>query len=254
MGLLTSAQTHQALLKEAAALERTHLRELLQADDRPLQAHFNGVVLDFSRQKVTSSTLQLLEALYEEQGVAASMAAAQAGAMQNPTEERSVLHTALRASRAQRIEDKDGHDVVPDVYAVLDRIKKFSEEIRNGQRRGATGKLLTNVVVIGIGGSYLVSKVSAPRPRRCLRVSLPRSASSDRRVLWLKQSGANAGARICLRGAALPRAIRKAIRRRGSYIEIPGERRSDGCLPRHRRRECTVCVGVRARARERERD
>ena len=186
MGLLTAAPAHQALLKEAAALERTHLRELLQADDRPLQAHFNGVVLDFSRQKVRSSTLQLLEALYEEQGVATSMAAAQAGAMQNPTEERSVLHTALRASRSQRIEDKDGHDVVPDVYAVLDRIKAFSEEVRNGSRRGATGKLLRNVVVIGIGGSYLVSKESASLSQPvslspCLPASLPQPVSSERR-------------------------------------------------------------------------
>ena len=156
MGLLTDAPSHGALAAEAATLQSTHLRELLQAHDRPLQARFGEVVLDFSRQKVTTSTLELLEALYEEQGVASSMAAAQAGAMQSPTEERSVLHTALRASRDQRIEDKDGHDVVPDVYEVLDRIKTFSEEIRSGSRLGATGKPLTNVVVIGIGGSYLV--------------------------------------------------------------------------------------------------
>lgn len=156
MGLLTDAPSHIALKAEAASLQATHLRELLQAEDRPLQASFNGVVLDFSRQKVTTSTLELLQALYEEQGVSTSMAAAQAGGMQNPTEKRSVLHTALRASREQHIQDKDGHDVVPDVYAVLDRIKTFSEEIRSGARAGATGKPLTNVVVIGIGGSYLV--------------------------------------------------------------------------------------------------
>lgn len=155
MGLLSDAPSHAALLEEAAGLGSTHLRQLLQTEDRPLHASFGGVVLDYSRQKITPDTLAKLEALYAEQGVASSMAAAQAGAMQNPTEERSVLHTALRASREQVIEDKDGHDVVPDVYAVLDRIKSFSEEIRSGARLGATGKPLTNVVVIGIGGSYL---------------------------------------------------------------------------------------------------
>ena len=155
MGLLTDAPSHAALATEASALGGTHLRELLQGDDRPLTAEFAGVVLDYSRQKLTAETLALLEQLYAEQGVAASMAANQAGAMQNPTEERSVLHTALRASRSQTIPDKDGHDVVPDVYAVLDRIKSFSEEVRGGARLGSTGKPLTNTVVIGIGGSYL---------------------------------------------------------------------------------------------------
>ena len=155
MGLLTDAPSHASLLAEADSLSGIHLRDLLQAPDRPLTASFGGVVLDYSRQKVTPATLQLLEKLYDEQGVAASMAASQIGAMNNPTEERSVLHTALRASRDQKIQDKDGHDVVPDVYAVLDRIKSFSEEIRGGVRLGSTGKVLTNVVVIGIGGSYL---------------------------------------------------------------------------------------------------
>ena len=143
MGLLTDAPSHAALAAEAGALGGTHLRELLQGDDRPLTAEFAGVVLDYSRQKLTAETLALLEQLYAEQGVAASMAANQAGAMQNPTEERSVLHTALRASRSQTIPDKDGHDVVPEF--VCEALRYHAPSAAASHQAGRTLRFLANV-------------------------------------------------------------------------------------------------------------
>jgi hypothetical protein len=159
MGLLTDAAAHEQLQFEAAGLEALHLSTLLADDARSAActaSAFGGdVVLDYSRQKLSLGTLELLEQLYNQRGVGESLRACQAGGMQNLSEQRSVLHTALRAARSEEICDKDGVNVVPAVYGVLDRIASFSAAVRSGEWCGATGAPLTNVVVIGIGGSYL---------------------------------------------------------------------------------------------------
>ena len=119
-----------------------------------LTAEFDGILLDFSRQRATAETFQLLLALAEAAGLKSKIHAMAAGAHLNITEDRAVGHMALRAPAASSA-IIDGVDVVPAVHSVLDRIHAFTASIRAGERKGVTGKALTDVVSIGIGGSYL---------------------------------------------------------------------------------------------------
>lgn len=155
-GLLSSAAAFPALKAHAEEIKAQHLRELMADEARcaSLVAEHNGITMDFSRQKVTPDTMGLLTTLFEQQGVANKLAAVQGGEVMNPTEGRSVLHTALRCSPDQTIL-AGGKNVVPDVHEVLGRIQVFSERVRSGEWKGATGKSISSFVIIGIGGSYL---------------------------------------------------------------------------------------------------
>ena len=113
-----------------------------------------GLFLDYSRQRVTSETMRLLHALGAAAGLPEKIACMARGERINTTEDRAVGHIALRAPRAGACE-VDGVDVAPAVHAVLDAIAAFSRKVRDGEHLGATGKPLTDVVSIGIGGSYL---------------------------------------------------------------------------------------------------
>jgi glucose-6-phosphate isomerase len=143
-------------LEAHAKLPRPHLRELL-ADEARSKAMFvehRGITLDYSRQLATPETVALLLKLADETGVRKRIDDMFAGVKINTTEDRAVLHVALRAARDTKIL-VDGVDQVPEVYKVLDKIKDFSEAVRSGKWVGATGKPLTDVVCIGIGGSFL---------------------------------------------------------------------------------------------------
>src|SRR3954463_1438034 len=113
-----------------------------------------GIYLDYSKNRVTDETLGLLFRLAEESGLRARIDAMFRGDKINITENRAVLHVALRAPRGTSIL-VDGKNVVPDVYAVLDRMADFSDRVRSGAWKGHTGKRIRNVVNIGIGGSDL---------------------------------------------------------------------------------------------------
>ena len=102
-------------------------------------------------QRVTARTMQLLFRLAEETKVAEKIEAMFAGQHLNTTEDRAVLHVALRSAKTDTFYVQ-GRNVVPDVHAVLDKIRIFSEAVRNGEYKGVTGKPLTDVVAIGIGG------------------------------------------------------------------------------------------------------
>jgi len=134
-----------------------HLRDLF-ADDpqrgQRLTAEATGIYLDYSKNRITGETLKLLLRLAEESGLRQRIDAMFQGEKINRTENRAVLHTALRAPRGASIM-VDGHNVVPDVHEVLDRMAEFSERVRNGEWKGHTGKRIRNVVNIGIGGSDL---------------------------------------------------------------------------------------------------
>jgi hypothetical protein len=119
-----------------------------------LTAEHNGVYLDYSRQRVTMETMGLLYDVAEAAHLRAKIDSMFAGDHINSTEDRAVLHVASRAPRHAKIM-VDGKDVVPDVHAVLDKIKEFSRKVREGEWVGATGKPLTDVVAVGIGGSFL---------------------------------------------------------------------------------------------------
>src|SRR5215210_1487617 len=140
-----------------ADIRDVHLRDLFASDpDRGtrLTAEAAGLFLDYSKHRVTDDTLRLLIGLAEERGLRERIDAMYAGERINTTEDRAVLHVALRAPRDARIEG-DGRDVVPDVHEVLDRMAAFSERIRSGEWQGHTGRPVRNVVNIGIGGSDL---------------------------------------------------------------------------------------------------
>ncbi len=153
----TGTAAWQALAEHQAKIKDVHLRQMF-ADDpgraQRLTAEAVGIVLDYSKNRITDTTLQLLLRLAEERGVARRRDAMFRGEKINTTEQRAVLHVALRAPRGAVIE-VDGKNVVPDVHAVLDRMAVFAGKVRDGSWTGHTGKRIRNVVNVGIGGSYL---------------------------------------------------------------------------------------------------
>jgi glucose-6-phosphate isomerase len=147
----------QALLAHHAKIKDAHLRQLF-ADDPDRGARFTvdgaGLSLDYSKNRITEETVALLVNLAKERKVAERRDAMFRGEKINVSENRSVLHVALRAPRDEVIE-VDGHNVVSDVHEVLDRMAVFADKIRSGAWIGHTGKHIRNVINIGIGGSYL---------------------------------------------------------------------------------------------------
>ncbi len=146
----------KALSAHAEEVRKHHLRDLLPDAKRAtaLTAEFDGIVLDQARQNATTKTRGLLIDLAKAAGLKERLAAMASGHKINTTENRAVLHVALRAAKGTKIV-VDGQDVVPAVLKVQADIKKFSDAVRTGKWKGATGKKLTDVVAIGIGGSYL---------------------------------------------------------------------------------------------------
>jgi len=154
---LTSTPAWTSLQQHAEQVRRTHLRELFGTDpDRGerLTAEGAGLFLDYSKNRVTDETLSLLVGLAEERGLRERTEAMFTGVRINTTEQRAVLHTALRAPRDTEL-SVDGQDVAADVHEVLDHMVEFCEGVRSGQWRGHTGEPIRNVVNIGIGGSDL---------------------------------------------------------------------------------------------------
>jgi glucose-6-phosphate isomerase len=138
-------------------VSKLHLRELFEGDPQRgerLAVEAVGLYLDYSKNRITDETLQLLFRVAEESGLQSRIDAMFRGEKINLTENRAVLHTALRAPRDASIV-VDGEDVVPKVHAVLDKMAHFSDRVRNGDWKGHTGKRIRNVVNIGIGGSDL---------------------------------------------------------------------------------------------------
>jgi glucose-6-phosphate isomerase len=154
---LTSLPAWQALATHAAAVCETHLRDLFAADpDRFARLSFSlgPVLADYSKNRITAETMGLLMELARARNVEAGRAAMFAGEHINSTEDRAVLHVALR-NRAARALTVNGADVMPDVRATRERMKGFAEAVRSGAWTGATGKPIRHIVNIGIGGSHL---------------------------------------------------------------------------------------------------
>jgi glucose-6-phosphate isomerase len=146
-----------ALDRHYKKLSKLHLRKLFaddpeRAERMTLQAA--GLYFDYSKNRITDETVKLLLQLATQSGVAERIKAMFDGEKINITENRAVLHTALRAPRSATIM-VDGKNVVPDVHAVLDKMADFSDRVRSGKWLGSTGKRIRNVVNIGIGGSDL---------------------------------------------------------------------------------------------------
>jgi glucose-6-phosphate isomerase len=154
---ITSTPEWHALLDHQRKLADVHLRDLF-ADDPTRGDTFTvdaaDLHLDYSKNRLTAETISLLVAVAERAGVRERMEAMWAGDHINVTEDRAVLHVALRAPASEVIL-ADGRNVVPDVHEVLDRMTGFANQIRNHEWRGYTGEPITTVINIGIGGSDL---------------------------------------------------------------------------------------------------
>jgi glucose-6-phosphate isomerase len=154
---ITDEAAWQALEAHHERTQNLHLRQLF-ADDPARAERFSaegaGLFLDYAKNRITGETVRLLLRLAEARGVAARRDKMFGGEKINVTEKRAVLHVALRAPRGARIE-VDGHDVVPEVHKVLDRMASFAEKVRSGVWTGHTGRRIRNIINIGIGGSYL---------------------------------------------------------------------------------------------------
>lgn len=154
---LTRRAAWKALAEHSKQIKELHLRELFAEDAQRgerLTAEAAGLFLDYSKNRLTDETLSLLLQLAEESNLRARRDAIFSGEKINVTENRAVLHLALRAPRDATIL-VDGKNVVPEVHAVLDKMEAFSNRLRSGEWKGHTGKRIRNVVNIGIGGSDL---------------------------------------------------------------------------------------------------
>ena len=154
---LTQSSAWTALAAHQREVASHELRELFTADPARFQRcsiEAAGLFLDYSKNRIVERTLPLLVSLARQTGVSAKIAAMFAGERINHTEQRAVLHTALRNRSATSVL-VDGRDVMPDVLRVLSHMRGFVEGVRAGKLRGHTGKALTDIVNIGIGGSDL---------------------------------------------------------------------------------------------------
>ena len=154
---VTERPAWKALTAHHDAIRDVHLRTLFAEDPKRgerLTAEACGLYLDYSKHRVKDETIRLLLRLAEESGLRARIDAMFRGEKINVTEQRAVLHVALRAPKDEHIA-VDGKDVVPEVHVVLDRMTDFSNRVRGGTWTGHTGKRIRNVINIGIGGSDL---------------------------------------------------------------------------------------------------
>jgi glucose-6-phosphate isomerase len=134
-----------------------HMREMFQNDPQRFQKYsiqFQDILVDYSKNRITDETMSLLIALAEEANVSGAISSMFHGEKINNTEKRSVLHVALR-NRSNTPILSDGKDVMPEVNNVLQKMKGFCEKVRSGEWKGYTGKSITDIVNIGIGGSDL---------------------------------------------------------------------------------------------------
>jgi glucose-6-phosphate isomerase len=160
---LTSRPAWKVLQQHAETIRPQQLRDLFKSDPTRgtrFTAEANGLFLDYSKNRITDETLNLLIALAEQSGLKQHTEAMFTGQKINTTENRAVLHVALRVPPASNGETPesilvDGEDVIPAVHAVLDKMSAFADRIRSGDWKGHTGKRIRNVVNIGIGGSDL---------------------------------------------------------------------------------------------------
>ena len=133
------------------------MRELFQTDPQRFQRfslRLGGLLLDYSKNRITERTLELLIDLAHEAELPAWMARMRNGERINVSEKRAVLHTALRLPESESLQ-LEGRDIVPDIQAVLQRMRAFSDKVRGGQWLGFDGRVIRDVVNLGIGGSDL---------------------------------------------------------------------------------------------------
>ena len=161
MSTLTQSPAWQALQAHHQDIASSHMRELFAEDPERFQRfalRLDDILFDYSKNRITAETMQLLTDLARQADLAEAIEAMFSGQKINTTENRAVLHIALR-NRSNRPIFVDGEDVMPEVNRVLAKMAGFSEAVRSGEWRGYSGKRITDVVNIGIGGSDLGPKM-----------------------------------------------------------------------------------------------
>lgn len=157
MAILTQHPSWKTLCKHQETISALHMRNLFEADPKRFETFslkLDDLLLDYSKNRITEETLELLFQIGREAKIESWRDRMFAGEKINITEDRAVLHTALR-NRSNAPVYVDGHDVMPDVNAVLAQMRTFSEKVRSGEWKGYTGKAITDIINIGIGGSDL---------------------------------------------------------------------------------------------------
>jgi len=156
MSNLTNSPSWLALEEHFNKVQNIHLKDLFKDDNRfnEFSVGLNDILLDFSKNRITSETFKLLVGLAKETGVEVGIKAMFSGDEINNTEKRSVLHTALR-NRSNTPVIVNGKDIMPQINEVLNQMRLFTKKVRSGEWKGFSGKSITDVVNIGIGGSDL---------------------------------------------------------------------------------------------------
>ena len=193
MDFLEESSAWQSLVQHQQEVGNLHMRDLFDSDPQRFDRfslRLGDILFDFSKNRITEKTMQLLFDLARQAGLAQAIEAMFTGQKINTTENRAVLHVALR-NRSNTPINVDGQDVMPEVNRVLDKMRRFSEEVRSGAWKGFTGKAITDIVNIGIGGSDLgpkmVCEALKPYARANLRVHFVSNVDSTDLVETLKQ-------------------------------------------------------------------
>jgi glucose-6-phosphate isomerase len=196
-GQLSKSATWTTLVEHHRKIESVHLRDLFDRDPsrgRELTLNVGDLYIDYSKHRVTRESVGLLLDLARSARVEQHREAMFAGAHINTSEDRAVLHTALRAPRGGHL-IVDGQDVVGDVHVVLDRMGAFTDSVRSGARRGASGSRITTIVNIGIGGSDLGPAMAyrALRPYRTQDLDVRFVSNADPADLMSNLTGLDPG-------------------------------------------------------------
>ncbi|CEK14938.1 glucose-6-phosphate isomerase [Chthonomonas calidirosea] len=193
MSRLTESEVWKALQEHYRQIEPLHMRDLFAKDPgrfEKFHLQFNDILVDYSKNRITEETMRLLYALAREVQLDRWIERMFSGEKINVTENRAVLHVALR-NRANRPIYVDGRDVMPEVNAVSAHMREFTEAVRSGRWRGYTGKAITDIVNIGIGGSDLgpvmVTEALKPYGKPDLRVHFVSNVDGTHIVETLKQ-------------------------------------------------------------------
>ncbi len=189
---LQDTTSWKMLEKQLETMKQCHMRDLFAADAQRFE-RFSlescGLLLDYSKNIIDANTMDLLMALAQERDVAGWRQRMFSGEAINNTEGRAVLHTALR-NRSENPVMVDGRNVMPDIHAVLEQMRTFTESVRNGEWLGSTGKAITDIVNIGIGGSDLgpvmVTEALKPYGHSRLRVHFVSNVDGTHMVETLK--------------------------------------------------------------------
>ncbi|HUW75838.1 MAG TPA: glucose-6-phosphate isomerase [Gallionella sp.] len=193
MSKLTQSAAWQALSAHFAVIKPLQMRQMFLEDPErfdKFSLRLDDLLFDYSKNRISTETIKLLVALAEQSGLQAHIDNMLAGDKINSTEYRAALHTALR-NRSDRPVLVDGKDVMPDVRRVLGLMRNFSDAVRNGKHTGHTGRAISDIVNIGIGGSDLgpmmVCEALKPYARENLRAHFVSNVDATQLVETLKQ-------------------------------------------------------------------